>query len=428
MAFSDLRGKEMLALAGLALLLRVSFLSSYDHIPVSDESDYLELASNLVESGVYSLQGEPTAFRPPAYPAFVAIVHLVFGTSIIAVRFIQMFLDIGIVAGLYLLGLRYGRDVAVSAALIWALFPPAIIYTGLVLSETLSAFLLVSLFVTLPPATGPRSIVAGFLAGILILVKSWMLLFVIAIACFLLIRKQSRSMISLFCAGALLVIAPWLIRNTMQFGAPTVSTNTGINLYMGNNPQATGAYKAGIPDTLMAVSADETKYNDLAFSLAVDHIAQSPSKFLQRIPVKIAHVFRSEGELLVWAFHPNIRDRTDSFAEKYRNLPLSLTIGVNFFYVCILVAGFAGMLHFRKDDVTTLSLLFVGILLLTHGVFFGGSRFHFLLMPPMALFTARLLPDLQTFWPQLPLPHRICFVGMVSVLLSVWILEFAYVF
>lgn len=428
MVFSELRGKEFLALAGLALLLRVSFLISYDHIPDSDESDYLELALNLVESGTYSLQGEPTAFRPPAYPAFIAIVHLIFGTSVSVVRFIQMLLDIGIVTGLYLLGLRYSRDVAIGAALIWALFPPAIIYTGLLLSETLSAFLLVSLFVALRSSTAPWSIIAGLLAGILVLVKSWMLLFVIAIAGFFLIRRRTWSTISLFSAGALLVITPWLIRNTLLFGTPTVSTNTGINLYMGNNPQATGAYKAGLPDTLVAVSSDESEYDDLAFALAIEHIVQDPWKFLQRVPVKIAHVFRSEGELLVWAFHPNNRDLSNSFAEKYRNLPLSLTFGVNVFSLCMLVAGLAGMLHFRKDDVTALMLLFTGILVLTHAVFFGGSRFHFLLMPIMAFLSARLLPDIRAFWPQLPLPYRLCFVGVVSLLLSVWTLEFAYVF
>jgi 4-amino-4-deoxy-L-arabinose transferase-like glycosyltransferase len=428
MAFSELRWKEILALAGLALLLRVSFLSSYEHIPVSDESDYLELASNLLETGAYSLRDEPTAFRPPAYPAFVAVAHLLFGTSTASVRFIQMLLDIGIVSGLYLLGLRHGRGIAVGAAMIWALFPPAIIYTGLVLSETLGAFLLVALFVALRPAPAPWLIIAGILAGILILVKSWMLLFFIAIAGFLRIRKRSWVAVSIFCAGALVVITPWLIRNAVLLGTPVISTNTGINLYMGNNPQATGAYRAGLPDTLLAVSSDERKYNDVAFALAVDHIAQSPLTFLQRIPLKIAHVFRSEGELLVWAFHPNIRDRSDSFAEKYRNLPLSLTIGVNVLYACILVAGFAGALHFRNDELTALGILFSGILLLTHAIFFGGSRFHFLLMPVMTLLAARLLPDLRTFWTLLPLRYRICFLGVVCFLFSVWTLEFLYVF
>ncbi|MEX2190681.1 MAG: glycosyltransferase family 39 protein [Bacteroidota bacterium] len=432
MAFSDFRTKEFLALAGLALLLRISFLGSYDHAPVSDEKDYLELAVNFVATGSYSLGGEPTAFRPPGYPAFLAVVQLIFGQSITAIRIVQMFLDIGIVAGLYLLGFRFGRTTGLVAGLAWALFPPAIIYSGLILSETLSAFLLVLLFATLTfkpfPATTMRSFAAGLIAGVLILVKSWIVLFAAGLLCFFWIRVRSRSMALLFGSGILLVVAPWMVRNVTVFGTPVISTNSGINLYMGNNPEATGAYKAGLPDTLLAASSDELKYQRLSLSLAIDHIVENPGVFVQRIPVKVAHMFRSEGELLVWAFHPNIRDKSISFSDKYRILPIILTIGVNILYAFILLAGIAGLLRFRSDEVSSLVLVFFGSLLAIHALFFGGSRFHFLLMPLMAFATARLLPNIRNFWAELSLTGRISFIMTTSFLVSVWILEFTYVF
>ncbi len=432
MAFSDFRSKEFFALLGLALLLRISFLTSYGHLPVSDEKDYLELASGLADSGSYSIAGTPTAFRPPGYPAFLAAVRLIVGPSLVMIRVFQVFLDIGIVAGLYALGINHGRVVAILAGLLWALFPPAILYTGLVLSETFSAFVLVALLVTLTsgprPAGVARTVAAGLLAGILILVKAWMVPFAAGILIHLWIRTRSRPVILLFSAGILLVITPWIIRNVMALGSPLISTNTGINLYMGNNPYASGAYKAGLPDTLLAASHDELEFHRLSLALAVRHIVQDPAAFIKRIPVKIAHIFRSEGELMVWAFHPNIRDKSSSFSDKYRTLPVTLILGVNILYACILIAGIAGVLSFRHDELTSLTIMFSGILLAVHAIFFGGSRFHFLLMPLMTLFAARMLPNFRLAWTAMTVARRAGFIVVTSLLLSVWILEFLYVF
>lgn len=423
---------EFLALVGLALLLRVSFLVSYDHVPVSDETDYLELTTSIVDTRSYSIGGVPSAFRPPGYPAFLAAIRVIFGPSLVVIRIIQMFLDIGIVVGLYAMGLNYGRIVAAFAGLLWALFPPAILYSSLVLSETFSAFLLVALFVTLTsqawPASAVRLLVAGLLAGVLVLVKAWVLLFAIGVILLLWIRTQARSKLLLFSAGLLLIIAPWMMRNVIVFGSPLISTNAGINLYMGNNPSATGAYKAGLPDTLLAVSHDELEFHRLSLSLAIGHILQDPASFVGRIPVKIAHTFRGEGELLVWAFHPNIRDKTSSFSDKYRSLPLTLILGVNFFYMTFLLIGIAGVLRFWQSEHTSLTVLLSGTLVAVHAMFFGGSRFHFLLMPLMTLFAARLLPDVRHTWTEMPLAGRTSFIAISSLLLAVWILEFMYVY
>jgi len=432
MAFSDFRTKGFLALVGLTLLLRFGFLGSFDHVPVSDEMDYLELAASLAESRSYVIDGAPSAFRPPGYPVFLAVVQIVFGPAIEIIRVIQIFLDLGIVVGLYVLGLRYGHLDALLAGLIWALFPPAILYTGLILSETFAAFLLVALLVVLtlrPWPLGPvPSAVAGLLMGILVLVKAWVILFGAGIFCLLWIRTRSLTILLWFSAGILLIVAPWTMRNVFVFGSPLISTNTGINLYMGNNPHATGAYKAGLPDTLLAVSHDELAFHQLSLGMAINHIFEDPIGFVKRMPIKVAHTFRSEGELLVWVFHPNIRDRSSSFSQKYRSLSLILILGVNILYASVLLMGVAGVLRFWRDDPALITVLFFGILIAVHAVFFGGSRFHFLLMPLMTFFAARSLPNLHHAWTVMSFTCKMSFIVIAAIFLSVWILEFMYVF
>jgi hypothetical protein len=235
-------------------------------------------------------------------------------------------------------------------------------------------------------------------------------------------------MVLWLAAGILLITTPWVIRNIAFFGSPMISSNTGINLYMGNNPNATGAYRAGLPDTLLSVSHDEMAFNQLSTNMAIDHILGNPLTFAIRIPVKIAHTFRSEGELLVWAFHPNIRDKSSSFSAKYRSLPLISVASVHLYYAVILIAGFLGVLRFRQNESSFLTLLFLAVILAGHGIFFGGSRFHFLLMPLMALYTARVLTDPGNAWTLMPGLAKFAFTVAVAFFLSVWILEFAYVY
>lgn len=43
--------------------------------------------------------------------------------------------------------------------------------------------------------------------------------------------------------GILCAITPWMIRNYVVFGKPQLTTNGGINFWIGNNDQANGSYK-----------------------------------------------------------------------------------------------------------------------------------------------------------------------------------------
>jgi hypothetical protein len=61
--------------------------------------------------------------------------------------------------------------------------------------------------------------------------------------------RRSLAGLALFLAGMAVVLAPWTVRNYRCYNEviPT-TTNGGINLYIGNNPYATGGYHLPAPD------------------------------------------------------------------------------------------------------------------------------------------------------------------------------------
>src|SRR4051812_5991531 len=85
-----------------ALALRIAFvLLTPDYRLVADALDYDYHAVSLASGHGFALSyGRPTAFRPPAYPLFLAGVYTVFGTGgdrLEAARIANAFVGAGIV-------------------------------------------------------------------------------------------------------------------------------------------------------------------------------------------------------------------------------------------------------------------------------------------------------------------------------------------
>jgi len=67
---------ELPALLGLALAIRLLLLVVWTPPIVADSADYDRLARSLAEGrGYTNTRGEPTSWRPPLYPAFVAAIY-----------------------------------------------------------------------------------------------------------------------------------------------------------------------------------------------------------------------------------------------------------------------------------------------------------------------------------------------------------------
>ena len=95
---------------------------------------------------------------------------------------------------------------------------------------------------------------------------------------------------------AVAILTPWLVRNYHVVGAPVINSNSGFNLYVGNNPSATG-YFVSIADTPAGSQwhALRKEHGELGASrilgvLAIDWIKDHPTEALV-LSLKKAAVF-----------------------------------------------------------------------------------------------------------------------------------------
>ncbi|MBM4168293.1 MAG: hypothetical protein FJ215_03955 [Ignavibacteria bacterium] len=427
--FADLTRRDAVWLAlllGVGLAARVLFIGLSDHTIASDEIEYHSLASSLAENGTYAIDGKPTAYRPPGYPFFVASLYALCGSSPITVKLLQAILDV--FTGLLLFFLTAGRSArsGFAAAIVWMFFVPALFYANLLFSETLFAFLLVLLAFVVTrsvPHGLARSFLTGLLLGLLTLVKPWMILFAAFWIGYSLWRGDRTRDVLLSSTLFLMLLAPWVIRNAVTFGTPALSLNGGMNLYIGHNPHTTGGYKGIFPHELTALIHDEVALDSTARAMALGYLIDHPGTTVINAFKKIGHLFSSEGELLVFTFSNDGPLPPLRYAERYAALPLSLIAVTNLPSMVILFLGLAGIVSLPRDHLWFFVVGMALVIVATSIVFFGGSRFHFPLMPFLTIFACVFVSNSREALRSLTTVQWIVLISLLSGCISVWLYE-----
>ena len=417
--------QSLLMVLAAGLILRTLVVSFHQRPLISDEREYNKLAYNLATQGSYSYDGTPTAYRPVGYPAFVAAIYTL-KYSPLLVKYLQVLLDLLTALFLYLILGGFDTRIRILAAAVWAFYPPAMLYANFLMSETLFTFLLVVglyLLTTIESRSPGFLLFLGIIHGILVLIKPNFLLFLLA-AGFLAQRlKFSRRQIGTIAIGILLVTFPWLLRNYVRLDTPSLSTNGGINLLIGNNPNATGAYAINFPPEAIAGAANEVEVDRMATGFALRFILDEPGRFLLNGARKIAHLLSSEGGLLVWSFHDDPETASIRYAGKYAAIPFGLIVLINLPYVLILLSGIVGFISLPRERIWWLMLLLFLTWVATHAITFGGSRFHFPLMPFLTLCAVPVLSNVRGVLGKLSARSRLVAAVLILLCIAVWVYE-----
>lgn len=304
----------LVAIIGLALALRLGLAAYLRPVPISDFKAYWNIAVDLARGeGYVTKEGEPSAYRPIGYPLLLSLVVRLFGEDWWYAIVIQALMGTGVVLATYWLTARlFGTTAGLTAAALTAIMPDHLLWSTVLDSEVpFMVWMLLGVALWVPPrgAAGfvpslGTLVVSGVFLGLAALTRPVMLpaagvFFVYAMLC---TRDGWRSLATWRRAvtgtaavvlGMALVVAPWTVRNYVALGAfVPVSTNGGVNLWQGNNPDANGAFFWPTDPARNPLSGvrDEVERDRLGRRLALQWIRENPLEFARLGLTKWRHL------------------------------------------------------------------------------------------------------------------------------------------
>jgi tetratricopeptide (TPR) repeat protein len=260
----------------LGALLRGLYLSEFVHYPDFKVPHVDADFHNYWARGLAFQQWTPPAgnpdplirttpfFRPPGYPYYLALIYKLTGPGYLWPRILQMILGLLNVFLAFLLASRYfGRVCGLIFAGMMSTYWIFIFFEGefqepvlMVLLVLLAAMLLMDWADRRRPL---QALIAGVLIGLAGLIRPNSLLLLPAVLlwmAWILWRRTGRIerrtlgvSAGAVLLAAFLVILPATLRNwIVAHDFVPISSNGGINLYIGNNERADGIVRGALPD------------------------------------------------------------------------------------------------------------------------------------------------------------------------------------
>ncbi len=291
-----------------ALLLRCAALLSMDQNPTSgDPVTYDQYARSIAERGEYACApGVPTSWRPPLYPLFLAIIYRLTGHNIIIVGIIQAILGALLCVLIYRIAAdMFDLKTGMISGLLSGISLYFIAMTKFLLSETLFLFLfLLSLFYfynAFMQKSSKKAIIAGFLMGLATLTRPITIFYPFlffgftAVCCrqWNDILKFTRKLFIPMLIAFLIPLSIWTVRNYRVHKAfVLISTNSGLNLFVGNTPDSNGRYRVRGPDQNEIADIEKITSEPVKNKLYVDrtlrYIAGHPAMTAKLMVMKVA--------------------------------------------------------------------------------------------------------------------------------------------
>jgi 4-amino-4-deoxy-L-arabinose transferase-like glycosyltransferase len=373
-----------------------------------DPWNYDRLAAALADGkGYVNEAGQPTAYYPPGYPAVLGAVYWLVGHRPVAGEVLNVVLG-ALTAGLvYWIGSRaFGKTAGLLAALVFAVFPSHVLYASQLHSEVLftAAYLLalgLLLAAPQPIRLGGRQVPFWLLAGLAIgvagLIRPAALSLLVVVPFAIKHRGAPWATVArgtlLVALAAALVLTPWVVRNALKMGVPAISTNAGLDFWIGNHEGAPGLWSTASPELFPRVSTDlqEQERHDYRRGLELGwrFIREQPLDALTILPFKAYHLYTDDAEAVTTT---ETWGHTVFLTDGGRRVLRGLTDG---FYYFVLAGAVAGLLlppaaSQDRSRGRWLLLAALGSWTLVHLIYFGEARFHLPVTPVMAVLAAPL--------------------------------------
>jgi tetratricopeptide (TPR) repeat protein len=248
--------RHLMIVALLALIVRAVVTFDYSRSIFwssvwMDSATYNDWAKSMVTSGDWI--GSQPFFMTPFYPYFLGLLYSVFGEGLTVVRAAQAVLGSGTAVLVYLITARlFSKRAALIAGCIAAVYGPLVFFVNLLLVETVKVFFVTLSFYLAQRAFSSQKqtdfMYCGLALGAAILCRptDGLMLIPLIASLFLfssLPKQQSVRKTAALLLGVTILVAPVTIRNYALSGEfIPVTSNGGLNFYLGNNAQAVGVF------------------------------------------------------------------------------------------------------------------------------------------------------------------------------------------
>lgn len=280
-----------------------------DEIRYADEREYLALTHAVLSGEGYTDDGEPTAYRPPGLVFLLAPLVAVVDDGVPAARLLGI-AALAVSAWLaFLLGRRLRSPSCGAVAAVAVASYPLFVYTTTTIYPQLPAMALLlgfleAAFRAAERRSVPAAVVAGMCGGILALTVPTLAASVPIVAGWLAWQhRPPRAVLAAMLALAVLIPGAWTVRNAVALDAfVPLSTNSGVNLLLGNSEHVTPGAGAAADITHYYRQAGqlrlgEAQANRFYRDQALNWITENPAEAALLYVRKVAHAFAVNNDL-----------------------------------------------------------------------------------------------------------------------------------
>lgn len=397
----------------ITLLIILAFVAMAVHlVTVAESNRHAPFQIPVIDAASYHWQaveisqGQATPARafwqPPLYPYWLATVYTCLSPDVGLARYVQGLFPVLIVVLTFLVGKRLASArIAFLAALALCFYGPLVFFSGMLLPNAMAAALdMVVLLCLLRLAETPtpmRAVACGASFGLaalavpnvalaLCIVGGWLVWWTMTTRHF----REAVILGSLVGLGFLCCVAPISIRNRIVSGEwVPISTNGGINFYIGNNPRAdeTQAIRPG-DDWAPLVSMpyqdgarSDAEADHYFFRKAGRYLLEDPAGFLRNLGLKAVRFWnaREVSRNIDVEYFCSLSPALRPFVWHYSwlSFPFGIlgTLGI---------FGLITSLHKQRDRL--LVGAFVLVYALSVILFFPASRYKLPIIAPLMIF------------------------------------------
>jgi hypothetical protein len=342
----------------------------------------------------YDPRGVLTSFRPPLYPAFLAILYFFTGITperFFIARLFQAMLNALLAPMTYLAARqifpKHQRAARWSA---WAFvfYPMMVIYPHSLATENLFFVLVMAAFLVLLKAGRDQRIgwfaLAGLLVALSALTRSVILPLGVVAGLWSWLALKNWKGAAVLLVTMVAVCLPWIVRNSMLHGRLVgIESSLGYNLYVGYHPKSTGTFQYGISLDLIPMLDDGLR-DKIGTAKAIEFIREDPARVPVLAIMRLGHFFGLERRALTFFYSNNFFGHIAT--------PLLFMLSAIFMLPFVLLST-SSMYGLILADWHRREVILMGLVLITyivpHILLLAEDRFHLTVVPFIAILAAR---------------------------------------